>query len=181
MKSIKEIQDESRRKDILEIKRILPYLTEVNRCLSSISASLRPDSDDNNQYSHWVYEIKVQLDFIASALTNEYGKRFGGVCQDGHIFRLKHLYEDSLKLSNKSIQERLVLELLINVCTAIIIANGNGSEESDALSNIQADFALGNTRKFINHLVKEHQINNSCREKNVWFSIVGSNYINSQE
>lgn len=179
MKTHQEIRDENRGQEILGLKPILPYLEEVNYYLYKISASLRPDPDDDNQYARWVYEIKEHLDFIASALTDEYGDRFGGICQDGHIFKLQKLYEDSIQIPNKSIQEKLVLEILIKVCTAIIIANG--SDEGHTLRHTQADFAFNNTRKFINHLVKEHERNNLCREKNVWFSLIESNYINTQE
>jgi hypothetical protein len=176
MKTLNERQAESRRQEILEIKCILPYLSEVNGYLYRISASLRPDPNDNNEYAQWVYEIKEQLDFVASALTDENGYRFGGICKDGHIFKLLHLYEDSLQLPTKSIQERMVLELLIKVCTEIIINNGDGLNY-----RTNYDYALSNTRKFINHLVKEHELNNSCREKNVWFDLIGMNYINAQD
>jgi hypothetical protein len=176
MNTQKEIQDEYRRHDILEIKKILPYLGEVNSYLYSISASLRPDPDDDNQYAHWVYEIKIQLDFIASALTDEKGNRFGGICQDGHIFKLLHLYEESLQVHPKSIQQKIVLELLIKVCTEIIINNGDGLNDRRNYK-----YALSNTRKFIDHLADEHELNNACREKNVWFSLDETNYINTQE
>ncbi len=179
MKSHQEREEDNRRRALLEIKRILPYVEEVNSDLYRISASLRPDPDDDNQYAHWVYEIKTQLDFIASALTDEFGNRFGSVCQDGHIFKLLQLYEDSLQLPTKSIQEKMVLEFLIRVCTAIIVANGSG--EPDSIRHTQADYALGNTRLFIDHLVQEHDRNNKCREKNVWFDLKMQNYINAQE
>jgi hypothetical protein len=176
MKTRKEMQDESRRQEIIEIKNMLPYLSKVNGHLHEISLSLRPDPNDNNQYAHWVYEIKTQLDFIASALTDENGNRFGGICQDGHIFKLLHLYKDSIQLYTKSIQERLILELLIKVCTEIVIDNGGG------LNNRRNyDYSLRNTRRFINHLVEEHERNNQSREKNVWFDLTETNYINTQE
>jgi hypothetical protein len=174
MKTRREMQDESRMKDIIELRNILPYLGKVNGHLHEISSSLRPDPDDNNQYAHWVYEIKSHLDFIASALTDENGNRFGGICQDGHIFKLLSLYEDSIQLHTKSIQEKLVLELLIKVCTEIIIDNGDGLNK-----RINYNYSLGNTRKFINHLVEEHERNNKCREKNVWFDLIETNYINT--
>ncbi len=181
MKSFEEIKKENRRKEILEVKNIIPYLGEVNYYLYQISSSIRPDPHDSNQYAHYIYEIKLQLDFISSALTDENGDRFGGYCLDGHIFRLKELYEDSLKVPDKSIQERLILKLLIEVCTAIIIANGNGPEEEEAIRHINAEFALKNTRKFINHLVNEHELNNYDRGKNIWFDIFQPNYISLQE
>jgi hypothetical protein len=164
----KEIQDECRNRAILEIESILPYVEKVNGHLYSISASLRPNPNDNDKYSYWVYEIKTQLDFVASALTDENGKRFGGICKDGHIFTLLNLYKDSLQIPTKSIQEKMVLELLIEVCTEIIIDNGDG------LNNRRNDhYALFNTRKFINHLVEEHTLNNTRREKNIWFELRG--------
>ena len=180
MKTFQEKKEEIRRNEILDLKRILPYLGEVNNYLFRIYSSIRPKPDDSNQYSHLLYEIKLQLDFIASALTDENGYRFGGICQDGHIFRLQRLYEDSLQLPTKSIQEKLILELLIKVCTAIIIANGNGPGGENETRHLQADFALKNTRKFITHLVEQHELNSENGERNEWFDIFAPNYINSQ-
>ena len=175
----KETQTDYKKQVLLELKRILPFLKKVNNDLYDLSASLRPDPNNDNQYAHWVYEIKMQLDFIASSLTDENGNRFGGVCQDGHIFKLLHLYEESLRVPNKNIQEKMVLEFVTKVCTAIIIANGSG--EPDATRHVQADYALRNTRLFIDHLVEEHNRNNKNREKNVWFDITKPNYIDQQE
>lgn len=154
---------------IIRIKKIAPYLHRLNSDLYRICASLRPNPYHENQYANLVYEIKSQLDFIASALTDEHGRRFGGICQDGHIFKLLHLYEDSLQIPTKSIQKKMVLEILINVCSYIIVANG--ALEGGANRFTQTDYALDDTREFINFLVYCHEKNNNYREKNIWFDL----------
>ena len=130
------MRNDNRVEEILDLKQILPYLNEVNYYLFKIYDSLisgidYSNSDDNfyskeEIYSHWIYEIKYNLDFIASSLTDEFGNRFGGYCLDGFVNRLLALYEDSLQIPNKSIQEKIILELLIKVCLEIIVNNGDG-------------------------------------------------------
>lgn len=177
MKTKEEIRFEKRRKSILEVRKILPYLEKVNNDLFDLDASLRPDSSVESQYAYWVCEIKVQLDFIASALTDEKGNRFGGEFQDGFIVELKDLYTDSLMIQTKTIQEKIMLNLLIKVCDAVLIANGSG--ESNSFRHINADYALGNTRKFINLLLDEYEYNNYSLEKHIWFDLKQPNFINS--
>ena len=162
-----------RRLEILEVKNIIPYLTKVNYDLYDLSASLRGEIEDD-LYAHWILHLKRHLDFIASALTDEFGDRFG-YCQDGNIFLLLSLYEDSLQIFTKSIQEKLVIKLLISVCTEVVINNGDGINDR---SNY--DYSLKNTRTFINHLTEEHARNKSLTYKNVWFDLKESNYILNQ-
>jgi hypothetical protein len=120
------------------------YLNDLKSALWNIKSSLR---EGDNRFSYYVYEIKQNLDFIASSMTDETGRHLG----DGFVFILIHLYEDSIQIHSKNIQDRLMIEIYIKVCTACIIQNGSGIY-SHTSKHTEAPFALKNSRQFINFL-----------------------------
>ncbi|GAP68709.1 hypothetical protein BA6E_104157 [Bacteroidales bacterium 6E] len=145
---------------------ILPYLEEFNNDLHDLYES-GPNGD--MRYDYMLYEIQTHLDFIASSLTNEDGDRFGGSCGDGHIFKLLHLYEDSLKVSNKTIQEKIMLKIYERVCSGIIVTNGNGATDLSLMKNRYRQYALENCRMLIGFLLDEHS--GFKRHTNTWVSL----------
>jgi|TARA_B110000879_G_scaffold200019_1_gene273555 hypothetical protein len=95
------------------------YLKELKWDLISLRDSLRENVYEEFQMN--ILTLKRNLELIKTSMTDHTGHDLG----DGYIFILDKLYNDSLVVHGKSIQQRLILGICKKICTECIIKNGS--------------------------------------------------------
>ena len=116
------------------------YLQELKWDLMSLKDSIR-----ENIYEEFMMNIVMlneNLKLIKTSMTDHTGHDLG----DGYIFILDQLYNDSLVVHGKSIQQRLILSICKKICTECIIKNGSDRRRD------REPYNLDNALSFLNLL-----------------------------